>query len=179
MSIFDLFRKKEEPEPTKRKNLYSFSDEDRQISADIRRKKAEYQLELERLHAEKEKIRLETEIADLRQQYEELTTEPEEEEPSNNTADALILTLLSGILKANNQSVPNPPVIHTQNNTQIPETGSLSDDKLKGIWVSIPDEYKKKAKKMKDNELKNFLKFQLPTASEEEILRAIRIIREN
>ena len=178
MSFFDIFRKKQDDyEPGRRERPYKFSDDDRRLSAEVRRKKAELQMEIDKLNAEKEKLRLNTEIEELKQQYEDLTASDEEEPPQGgSTADTLLTALLAMILKGNTSPTPQPITPQPQISGS-PVANALSDEQLQEIWGNIPEMYKQKAKKMKDADLANFIKFQMPTADQDTIERAIRIVR--
>jgi DNA polymerase III delta prime subunit len=178
MSIFHLFKPKENE-----KNTYSFVEEDRNLSLDIRRSKSEIakakqQLELEvmKLEAERTKLQLQAEIEEAKQRILDLQNE-DESGTSSNPADVMMMALLSKVMGGGNSqaSTPLPPTPTVPMETpQI----NLSNDQIEDMWANIPKEIKKLARGMTEEQIGDFVSKQMPNINSESrtkiVLRAKR-----
>lgn len=170
----------ENEEKTKdKRNNHTFDDEEREISKEITRKKAELRkLQLERedglhkLEIEKKKLELQKQIEETKYALEEFEEDDYEDDyEEDNPMDTTIKNFLSGILlKSQN---------NTANSNITPESNGvvLSDEQLKTIWNNTPQQYKLISKQMNDEQIKTFIKQQMPTANEETLNRALYIVR--
>jgi len=186
MGLFNIFKKKDN------RNNYTFGDTDRELSAEIRKQKAEYNkarqeldLKLLTLENKKKQIELEADIAEASQRLKEISgyDDEEEEEPETNNDFTSIISAIPMLMQTfNNQNqTPNSNTVSVVTTPPQPikqELGvSLSDEELQNMYKQIPKTAKAIAKTMSDETLKNYLKGQIPNLDEDTINRAIALVR--
>lgn len=176
MSIFDIF---------KRQKHYTFDNEDRKASAEIREankraqlSKIERQRKLDELAADLEIERLNAELEELRSDREELDLDLEEED---SVGSALVKAFAPLVVQKLSQNA-NPVVsaANSQPSTIPPPaetTGYYSDQDLQKIWDATPEQYKKVAQKLPDRVIREYVRKQLPNTTDDDLDRAIAIIR--
>ena len=172
MGLFNLFKQKAKDN---RAN-YDFDIEDREISLELRKKKAEIkklqlerQAELDRLEYERKLYELKADLEDLRGTFEE-----DETDNGNNNPDLMLMGLLAKILNKNSpqSSVEQPP--QTQ---QASNLIKLSDEQINGYLDSLPKHALKIGKSWSDEQIKTFIKANIPNIDEESINRTITLLR--
>lgn len=147
---------------------YEFTKQDRDYSAELRRKTQELKLKEQQMEHE---IRMK----ELQMQLEELDYELNgEEEQSGSNPDMMLMTLFSQIL--NKQSV-QANSISTPETIKKPEQIVLSDEQMLNMWSNVPKQYKLMAKAMSDEQLIQFLHKQLGNIDTDTTHRALAIIR--
>lgn len=186
MGLFNWFRTKTEEE---RKVRHVFTDEDREFSKQITQAKRELELakisredSLHKLKMEKEKIQLDLEIEELKQQYSDLTEdEPDTQENDTDYVKMFLPLLLAGINKPTSTvataPVSNAPTTSTSSQMEQKQLTSLTDEQMEQIWENTPIQYKLASKTMSDEQIKSFIQQKLPNADADTLLRAIRVIR--
>jgi len=172
MSLF--FWKKREPG-------HSFNQEDRELSAEIRKGKAEImkqkqqlELELMRLKVQKEKEELLLQIAQTKDAMSEFMEEEEPLNPDSSMQDTLMLTLLGKFLGNNStppQTLPQPQEAPIQ---KI----HLSDEQLKEIYEKVPRSARKIAKSFSEEQLQTYIRSYIPTIDQESLERAVIIVKQ-
>jgi hypothetical protein len=165
MGLFGLVKKKRTPNHT-------FSDEDRQASAELRRYKSDLkkqELEIEKLKIDRKKLEMQAEIEDLK---EELFGEDEEDISEARTPEDLLMPILMKVLSGGNQQE------NVQNEPPQQQEINLSDEEIKEFLESQPKSYIKQAKKIPDSMLKKLIEQQVPVKlNEDTINRAIKIVK--
>jgi hypothetical protein len=171
MGFWNIFKRKEKDNRTN----HDFNEEDRNLSLEIRKQKAELKrLELEReselrkLEFEKRKIQLQEEIDELKGE------DFEDYEEEGSSSDAMLMMLLSKVLGNSPQTTAET---HTSplNNSQVSAV-DFSEEQIKEIWEKLPNSYKKYAKGLTEESLRNLIKTQIPTASNKSIDIAIKVV---
>jgi hypothetical protein len=162
------------------KNMYEFTDEDRETSADVRRAKAE----LKRMQYEKEKmiqqIELERTRAELRELQEELYDYDEETEVPVNTPETMLMQMLMNAFSTNNLNKDTTTTsTYTASDTDLNNNNkiSMTDEQLMEMAKQIPKKYLVEARKMNDDMLINLLKSKLPNCDDDTINRAFNLIK--
>jgi len=168
MGMFNFLRKKEQ----KTTDIYKFTDEDRQNSAELRKlKKEQTMAELNEQH----EIRMkELELRKLEQEakIEELRFElygDEEEEEEDNVIESSFMKIIEGMsgnfLNGQNKiPTASPPVQQAEISQEI----VLSQEQIESIYQQYKP-YMKKVKKMSDEEIKGYLKTNYPQISEKSV----------
>jgi hypothetical protein len=167
MGFFSRFFKNRRP---------SFSDEDRELSAQIRQQKAELSrlknerdAELHKLRTEKEKLELQAEIADIR---DELYGDDDEQTP-----DSIVLGLLSQFLLKQQEHGYQAQKSQGAAVAVSPNTSILTDKELRDIWENLPIKTKAVARNVSDDTLRSYIKTQIPGIDEQTLEKAILIVR--
>jgi len=164
------------PFSRKREASYTFSEEDRSLSkqirmdrAEIAKKKAELDLANARLEHEKRKAELEADIAEARQRLADITDDDEDDGDDSDDLDlnGLLASLFAGQAQA---AHPPPPA--------TPQGTNLTDEQLREIAAKIPATYRTMAKTMSDETLAQLIRARMPGLSEETVSRAVSICRE-
>lgn len=170
----------------KKPGKYTFSDEDREISSELRQKKKELELlkmekesELYKLKLEKQRLELQQDIDELKGVYD--GAEEALESDSDDTTNMLI-KMFAPMLVAKFQNpapVTPTPVSITPSNSlpPQPEQASLTMEQLKDTWKNTPGMVKKMAKKMDDETIKGYILQKMPNLDDASIARAIEVIR--
>lgn len=177
MGLFNFLTKDKE---VKQKN-YTFSDEDREFSKEIRERKKQIELakldeqySLEKLRLEKQKLELQRDIDKIKEEYEDDEDIPD---VSDNSAENELIKLFAPMLIKNiNQPAPVPQTTSSASETPLPKN-SVSDAELNSLWDKTPLQAKQFVKTITDEELKIHLAKQLPNADADTINRAVSIIR--
>jgi len=154
----------------RKKQPYRFTDEEREISADIRRQKAEIsRMKLERenlvhkMEMDKKMLELKTEIAELK------GIDEDDEQPQDDFGSLIqMLNMMGG-----NQQQPQ------QFQQQQPQKISLTDEQLKKIWEDLPAAAKSFSKKSSDETIKTMIVSNMPHIDEDSIHRALALVRAN
>jgi hypothetical protein len=172
--VWNPFRKKEDRLPS-----YTFLEEDRGLSLEIRRSKSEIakqkqQLELEvmKLEAERTKLQLQAEIEEARQRIQDMTEDSETSHGSN-PADVMMMALLSKVMGGNAAPVapsglPPSPI----NNHEAPRE-NYSDEQIQQLWNNVPKEIKKIARGMSEEQIGDFVSKQMPQVDSDTRTRII------
>lgn len=155
--------------------IHRFNDDERELSLELRRQKAEFSkkkneldLELQRLEFEKRKAQLDADILEAKERVAEFYDD--DAEPTDDKTDALLTVLLSKILTpAPVAASPSPPTSTMQS--------SLSDEQLREIIAQVPKQYLKAAKKMPEDTLKGIISARLPGLDTETMNRAVGMIK--
>jgi len=178
MSLFTWLFRRNTAESKPKRGV--FTDDDRDLSAQIRRDQArmrrmEHELKMREieLDIQERNLAIEERIEALNDQY-----EPAEmiEEAEENPEKLLMSILLKGFLQKNNGGGISftPP--------SKPETVRYTDDTLRSLKSQVPPPLLKKLKKMKDDEIIELARLYKPELldglDEETKQRAIAIIRE-
>lgn len=164
MSLLNWFRKKHP------QNNHTFTDEEREYSKEIREKKREIELlkieresELHKLKIEKQKLELQQEINELRNLYDDDDDDGTTDLESDSSSE-LIKMFAPYFLK--NLKPSSEPLIQT-----------ISKIDIENLWKNTPESMKNHAKTQTDEDLKRYLKTQLPNIDDESIKYAISLIR--
>jgi hypothetical protein len=170
MGLLDWFKGKKEETEYK---PHLFTDEERGLSAEKRKLKNQLDMELMRLGAERDKITMQRDIEQARQDLENLQSDGIEEEGSSSMEDTLLATLLGKVLQGNKGNtdtvIPVQPV-------QV-EQVSLPNEQLAEIWKKLPNHVKAMAKRMDDTQLASTIKGQIPNIDQDTLQRAIILVR--
>lgn len=172
MSIKSLFTKK-------KKSSYEFTDEDRELSNEIRKQRAEIRKEKAKYELEKERLRNQIEIEELKSQLEELKGIGDEEEQS------IEQTLLNSILTPLIQKQFNPMdslKMASSSSYSAPanreEEVHFSDDEIKGMIHQFDRATLKYARKMDDEQLRTVIIDRVPNIDADSVNRAILLIKQ-
>jgi len=168
MAFFGLVRsgKKEKPR-------YEFTDEDREMSANMRRQKQEFQLELMRMEHENMRLQIDLKNAELRARMADLLPEGEED---LGMAGELFKPIIQAALGGGLLGAKNTPPIPTEQ--KPPLRAPLTDEQIRGIVDDLPPAGRKFARKASDETLKTFARNLIPDLSDNELERALKIVRE-
>lgn len=164
MSILSLFKSKHP------QNNHTFSDDDREVSAEKRRMAALLKTQndilaekLRHIQQLQRQQQMQEQIEALEEQLSPIFDETEEEEEED-IGKSLLLNLLQNI---QNKQPPQ----------QMPQHQPLTEEQIKAIIATIPEKYLKIAKNTDDNSISYLIKTKYPAATEQEIATAIKIIR--
>jgi vacuolar-type H+-ATPase catalytic subunit A/Vma1 len=165
-----------------KRKVYPFDEQDRNVSVEIRKqraeiskKKAELELEVAKLETEKKKQELELEIAETKaalDDFYEDDTDTETDDPTN----ALMQMFLSKFM-LNNQVTPNNTGTVDTLSVPVSSQVHLEDNQIKAIVKKVPKQYLKLAKEFNDTQLSNYIKGQIPNVDDDTILRTTRVLR--
>jgi hypothetical protein len=176
MGIFSLFRNKEE-----KKTKYTFNDEDREFSKEVRERKKQIELSkldeeysLTKLRIEKQKLELQRDIDKIKDEYED-DSDDLPDVSGDNTENELIKMFAPMFLKGMNQ--PKSSSTSTASETALQNKISYSDAALVSMWDNAPIEAKNYAKLMTDEAILAKLELQLPNADGDSLQRALSIVR--
>ena len=178
MGFFDFFKKKDP-----RGMNHSISDDERTLAAEVKhakaeiaREKARLELELMRLRVEKEKTELQAQIENARDALAEFRESADDE--TGDSADSILMALLTQILNKNppNSMGGGGNVAISREST--PPQQHLTDAQINDIWQSMPHAAQKVARKLPDEQLKIYIKSNLPNIDDDSINRAIILIKE-
>lgn len=165
MSILSLFnKKKKKVSPI---SGTTFTDEDRERSAEIRKMKAERKRILEEIEIEKAKAELEM----TKRELQDMLSESIEEESEGSMEDKIMLQLLSmAQIKQQQQQTPKEESLKEE------PLQHMTDEEIKTAISNIPKQYLKMAKAMPDGVLGSKIAELLPV-DDDTIKRAILILR--
>jgi len=158
-----------------------FSDEDRELSKQIRKDRAEIakqkaQLDLANLRLEHElkKVALEADIAEARARLEDLQGgDDEEPQESGSMIDMAMMTLLTKAIGGQPANVaPAAPQEPSR-----PSGESLTDEQLESLWEQVPKPFRKIAASWSDSEVQSFIKSRMPGLDQDTLDRALRLVR--
>jgi len=180
MSAWALFKRKEKAEKAEK---YTFSDEDRESSLELRKIRAERKKVLEEIRLEKEKAQLKKVQLELEDFY---ADEEEEETPAaSNMEDVLLMQLLQN-LGGNGQAQAAPgaspfAATHTNPPTEVqppaaPVLQNMNDDEITAFINQFDRKQIRMARVMPENVLRTMISQRLPV-DEDTINRAINIIK--
>lgn len=145
---------------------HSFSDEDRETSALLRRQKAEIKIKEMQLEAEIKRREQELRLQELEEQLGDFNDEEEEE---GNSPEAMLMQMFAPLIAS--RLSPQQPT------PAAPASLEVSREKLLQIYDELPNYVKKIAKKMSDEDIRTFIIGKVPNASKATIDEAIAIIR--
>lgn len=168
MGLLDIFKRKDP-----RAN-HDFTPEDRDVAKE--RRALNIQLDNMRKRHEMEVARVEHEIEMRRLQadLEDLTEELEpEDEPDERVSPetAMVMKLIDKAFSSKGAGAPA---------TQAPPQVSgvtIPDERLRDIWASVPANVKAMSKVSTDEQVKEFMRSQLPGIDEDTQNRALAIVR--
>jgi len=154
----------------RKKQPYRFTDEEREISADIRRQKAEIsKMKLERenlIH----KMEMERKMLELKAEITELKgIDGDDEQPQDDFRSLIQMLAMMG----GNQQQPQ------QFQQQQPQKISLTDEQLKKIWEDLPAAAKSFSKRSSDETIKSLILSNMPNIDDDSMQRAISLVRAN
>ena len=167
------------------------------IDAEMQRQRAVFELEKLKAEAELARIRVQNEVEDAREDRMIRRAErikgliPGDDEDDGDNPDDLLSKLLTPILqnighKTENKGIPinmvNPHQItppQVQNTAPQPTVTKISDAQIKQIWSEMSTFEKAAAKAMSDDEIRQEIINEIPTADAESINRAIIHVRSN
>lgn len=165
MGLFDFLKKKD-----KRHN-YEYDDNDRELSAAVRRSNAEIKAMQQKIRLMEEEMRLKKvqfEYKEMLEQMRGYEEEGEEEATTGVNAEAMLLNLLMSAKQSN-----QPQQASVQQTTQI----TMSDEQIKGYIESIPKAYRRIGRNMTDEQLITFIDSNMPNLTLDTKQRAINILR--
>jgi len=170
----------------KKAPVYTFTDEDRQRSAEL--KKAQADLRRLELQKEMEIRKLEADIAleELRMDLAELRGEEGEEDKSIEGMFADIFKPVAEAyafkMKAEVQK-KIAPINSSSGNVQTPPTTDskqtdFSDEELLSLWEDLSPFEKKMAKSANDEDMRSFIISEFPDVNQDQIGKIIKFVRE-
>lgn len=156
------------------KKSYEFTDEDRRVSAEIRKQRQLYQLEQMEMERQNMRLQIELKNAEIRSRIAEFLPEGEEE-------DGLAMELFKPIINATLGGMTGnfSPTPNSNSPPKVPSREPLSEDKIKDIYDSLPKAAKKYARNAPEETLKTFALQQIPDLSQEELTKVVKVCREN
>lgn len=164
MSLFSWFKSK--------KPNYVFKEEDRDISADFRKKRAELSIKEMELNSKLKQAELELKLREVEEHLNSFDENDEEDFPEDKlNPDAMLMLLLTNIFKNNQQ--PQQP---TQQ--QPPLKNNLTDEQIREVIKNLPPRAIKIAKGLDDDTLRTYIINQMPNIDDESIKRGITALRE-
>lgn len=133
--------------------------------------------ELRRMEMEKRKIEQQNELTMLRQERDRLMQQLRDDEDDDDDGDDYE-DMFGSIIKAA-FSQQKPPVSAPVSVTSPPEqTGvSFSDEQIRQKWGGLLPHYKAIARRMSDEELKEFVMGQVPNITQESLNKVIEVVR--
>jgi len=174
-----LFKRSTQP-----RGAHVFNDEDRELAKAKQLQKAIQRQELEALEDRLQSLKQQRQRRILEEQIEdmedELHDEEEEDDEDVDSPEDLLLGMLGNIF---GQGTPmsRPPNTQPHQNDVL-NRKHLSDDELRNLKEKIPAIYLKKAKKMSDEEIREFVSAHYPDIllqyDEETQVRALKLLRE-
>lgn len=170
MSIISWFRRGNEE---KEQNSHLFNDDERQLSLEVRRQRADLkqmQIELQRQTIEMQRLRNQEQIEEMRERL-GYYDDDKEEEGENSIEKMLMMAVLSK-MQGTAQPLTNP----SPATTVQPKT-SLSDDEIEKIVSSIPKIQKKMLLVMSDDKIAEIIKQRIPNIDDDSIHRGIHTLR--
>jgi hypothetical protein len=161
MGILNLFKRKTE-------ERHEFNETDRELSLEKRKVNAQLKKTQQEIEIAKAKLQLQ-ELKD--ELYDYSDSEEEEEEPEKFNAESILITALLPLLTGQKQtSTP-------ENNVPIsPQKIDLSDETIEQLYIQYKP-YMKLARKLKDEELKQFLLNKEPNLSDESLKKILARVR--
>lgn len=170
----------------KKVTSYTFTDEDRQRSAEL--KKAQSDLRRMQLQKEMEINKLEADIAleELRMDLAELRGETEE---NNNSLEGMFAEVFKPVVEAYaykmKSEVQNKilPLNSSSGNVQTPlttnsELKEFSDEELLSFWNDLSPFEKEMAKNASDEKIRSFVINEFPDIKQEQIAKIIKFVHE-
>jgi len=159
------------------RNLYEFTDEDRQQSVLIRKQKQENKLEELRLQQENIRLQIELKNTELRARIADYLPDTGEDGLAEGMFMPIITKALEGFTK---KALPNPSAtsLDTPNSKVDSSREPLTDDQLRELKKTLPKAIQKYARTCDDETLKKMILSHIPDASEQEIERALIISKE-
>jgi len=161
------FKKKLDPRVN-----HILTDDDRAVSAEIRRNKLEIaraDKELRILEIEREKAMIQADLNDLM------------DDGGEDPMTAMLMTLLAPKLKEMIPAMIPNKLANSENSPQSvgPQIAgtNLSDEQLKKIYDRLPGHIKKQARNMPDEEIRTFIVASLPAIDEDTINRAVTLVK--
>jgi len=172
MGFMQFFKKKDA-----RAN-HLFDEQDRQLSAERKRLNTELE-NMRKAHAmQEERARHELEMMKIRSEIDELAEElePEDEIEGASPETAMVMGLVNRLFTPGSQattltSVVPPPVVSPSGGASIP------DDVLKAHWERAPPNIKALAPRCTDEQVKEFIRAQMPGCDADTQERGLIIIR--
>jgi hypothetical protein len=166
MSIWDMFKRKESKEIR-----YTFEDEDRKLSNDIRKSNAE----LRRLEFERRNTLAQMELEKARYELQALRAElaADDDEEIPNTMDSIMPLLLAKFLGGGNSNVASPATI------AMPPTPSdskieLTDAQIEEIKAKVPRKYQKLILAMDSSTARALIASHFPNLSDSSMDRLLK-----
>lgn len=181
MALFDIFKKKE---VLPGRVNHDFDETDRQISLERRQLNAmlrNQRFEIEKLQLEQQKLELQQEIDDIKAGIAEYSSEDTDED-SGSPMEAMFMKIMTQILSKSQplgtakESPSSVSSLNAAMSVSPPEV-ELTEIQLKQIWKETPKLYKEASKKLSDEQLKGYVKQQIPNISNASLLNAIKVIR--
>jgi len=171
MGIFSFLKKKDP------RINHDLTDEDRALGGqnrlsklEIARRKAELDLQLQELRAENERIKVEIQIEQAKQQLDELRGDDSDDIDDNTGTsfeDTLLATIAAKIMGGS----------QVQNTTPIQPQQQVTDTQILDYWYNLDNGIKKYILSLSDQEIAEELRMRIPNISQESINRAIQLIR--
>ncbi len=159
MGLFSWFKKNNsghEIDTTDRENSLAT----RQANAELKNLQMRLKMEELKLESEARKIELEARIAEARNTLEELQGEDEEDSNSPDI-NTILMTLALKFLQGKGDASNSHASVGYPLTSPIGDTSgaslSLSDEQINQMYLTIPDNIKKIAKNMSDEDIKNYL----------------------
>ncbi len=155
----------------------TFTDEDRDTSAEIRAAKKEIALlklqredELHKLKIEKQRLELQAEIEDLRAVF-------EDSDDNTTDSDDITATMLKIFGPAIAATITPKQTAIAATDEQPQGKIRISDDELKRLWDDTPKKYKIFVPSLDDATIKTYLLAKMPNLDEDTQNRALKIVR--
>lgn len=142
------------------------------LQLDLERKRLENEVEIERLRWEKDQI-AQQRLDYRREQLEEFTDEDSEESSS---LDKMLLTILSATMANQNKQTPQPPAYGEPVAPTNTETDKF-ETQFKAYWNNLNPSVQAIAKGLSDIDLKNQIKGSAPELTEEQLNKAVQLVR--
>lgn len=149
---------------------HDLTEEDRQLSLEIRQTRAEIkklelerEAELARLEFQAQKLELEQEIAEMKG-----------EEPNGDMNNIFMNGILSPVL----QRLTNPQMPGGSNKPPtMPGVVDLTTEQIKGFIEQVPKNYRKQAKNLDHLQLTNIIKGYIPNISDKSLNETISLLK--
>jgi len=156
--LTNIFRKKEH-------KGHTLTDQDRELSLQIRQSQAVQREELRRLTIEMEKLKVEA----FRKKIDKASIE--------DTLIALAIPFISEKLNLKNNTAPS-----VNNNSELvtpPTENKITDEHLQLTWNATNESIRKQLLKLNDEQLKETIRKYKPSYDEDTLNRAVSIARAN
>lgn len=175
------------------------SDEKHQLEIDFLREKNEIKLQAERdrrdleISLKKKKQELDEKLLDykirdaeekIKEDFEDYDDDDDETGSEEQQLLKMFAPAINGMMNKNTNSPQNtPPAIENPNNNITKATSqaggvTFTDDEINEIYKSLPAVYKKVARGLSDDQIKNFIKSKYPQIADECLNRMIAKVKQ-
>jgi len=180
MGLFDFLTGKS-------KANYGFSEKDRELSIERRRRQKELEDLRQSNLLEEEKERHDTKMYELkiaklekRMEYEDLMDDGSEDLPvsSGISEEGQMMMQLLKTIPQLKQSQPAPTITPPVSSPSVPVV--ISDEQMQTMWAQVPAHIKAVVPKCNDDQIKEFVSAQMiPNADADTLNRAVKLARQS